>query len=375
MRSDTDTVIGQGLNLSPEPKHRILNLDPEAAKDWITDVKTRFELWAMSGRSSRNGRSNFFEAQRLMRKSFYRDGELFVALSYHNDPALISPLRFTILDPDQIRENGLTWTASGGAPWTQNRDGIIRNADGEETAYKVWKTDPNGITAMTEIHRTGRGGRVMMLHALTDQDYAGQLRGISPLAVCVQDLEHILDFTLSQVNKAIHQDNVTFTIESESDEAAQNPFTYLPPIGAPPGRGPAAGAFGNNPEPPPDAENVTEESVEPVYAPVSHTEINTPGSIGVYSLKGRQKLKPFPSDAFNVFVDAYFSYIAASTGWSIETVIKKFSNNYSASHATLILTWRVAEQLRWELDYYILGPVYEMWLAEEIAAGRISAPG
>jgi capsid protein len=74
-------------------------------------------------------------------------------------------------------------------------------------------------------------------------------------------------------------------------------------------------------------------------------------------------------------VDAYFSYIAASTGWSIETVIKKFSNNYSASRATLILTWRVAEQLRWELDYYVLGPVYEMWLAEEVAAGRISAPG
>ena len=80
IRSDTDTVIGQGLNLSPEPKHRILGLDPEAAKDWITDVKTRVERWAMRGRASRNGRYNFFEAQRLMRKSLYRDGELFVAL-------------------------------------------------------------------------------------------------------------------------------------------------------------------------------------------------------------------------------------------------------------------------------------------------------
>jgi lambda family phage portal protein len=379
IRGDTDTVIGNGLNMSPEPKHRLLGLDPEAAKDWITNVKTRFELWAMSDRASRSGRYNFFQAQRLMRQSLYRDGELFVALSYHNDSALLSPLRFEILDPDQIRENGLTLTASGQALWPQNRDGITHNEDGEETRYKVWKKDRNGLPVMTEIPRVGRSGRLLMLHAITGQDYAGQLRGISPLAVCVQDLENILSFTLAQVDKAITQSNIAFTVESESDEDARDPLAGLASIGGLPGQGAAAGMFGNDPAPPPDAENVTGESLEPVYTPVPHTEVKTPGGIGIFSLKSKQKLKPFPAtapaDAFDVFVDAYFSYIAASTGWSIETVLKKFNNNYSASRATLILTWRAAEQLRWELDYYVLGPIYEMWLAEEIAAGRVSAPG
>ena len=87
----------------------------------------------MDARSCRSGKYNLFQAQRLMCKSSYRDGGLFVALSYHNDPSLLSPLRFEILDPDQIREQGFTWTASGAAFAALNRQGIIRNADGEET--------------------------------------------------------------------------------------------------------------------------------------------------------------------------------------------------------------------------------------------------
>ena len=372
---NVDTVVAQGLNLSPEPKHKILGITAKAAEEWSRDVKTRFELWAMSPRASRSGIYNFYHAQRLMQKSTYRDGELFVNLSYHNDPSLLSPLRFQILDPDQIREAGYTWTATGRSLNTQNKEGIIRNADGEETAYKVWSTDANGLPKMTELPRIGRGGRIMMLHALTGIDYAGQLRGISPLSICVQDLENILDFTLAQVNKAINQSNISFTTESESEDPAVDPFEGLSDLGA----GPAAQQYGSVPVPDPDSQNVTDESLEPVYTEIPHGNFNRPGSYGVFSLPGKQKLKPFPdtspSQAYNVFVDAYFSYIAAATGQSVETVLMKFNQNYSASRATLILTWRIAVQRRWEMDYYILGPIYEMWLAEEIAAGRITAPG
>ena len=206
-------------------------------------------------------------------------------------------------------------------------------------------------------------------------DYAGQLRGVSPFSICIQDLENILDFTLAQVEKAKNQSNIAFTVESETDEPAEDPFKSLSPLGA----GPAARQYGASPEPAPEAESDAEEPLEPVYIEVPHTDFDKPGSVGVFSLKGGQKLKPFPdtspSQQFNVFVDAYFSYIAAALGKSVEETLMKFNANYSASRATLILTWRIAEQRRWEMDYYILGPIYEMWLAEEIAAGRIRASG
>jgi len=386
LERDTDTVVAQGLNISPEPKHQLLGQTPEKAKTWISPTKTSFELWAMSQKANRSGRYNFFQAQRLMNKCLRRDGELFVALSYHNDPSLLSPLRFEIIDPNQIRESGMTWTATGGSMlFAMNREGITRNADGEEVSYKVWTTDANGIPRMTEIPRVGRGGRVMMLHAMTNTDYAGQLRGISPFAICVQDLENILDFTLSVINKSNHQSQIVFTVESETDQPAEDPIeaTQAFRVKQAYGKGKAAKQFGSNPEPAPDAQNVTEESLEPVLEPVytdiPNTNFNKPGSVGILALKGKQKLKPIPdaspSQDFNAFVDGYVAYVAAALGQSIETVLMKFSNNYSASRATLILTWRIAEQRRWEWDYYIGGPIYEMWLAEEIAAGRISCPG
>jgi len=380
LERDVDTVIAQGLNLSPEPKHKLLGLSPEEAKEWISDVKTRFELWAMSQKSNRSARYNFFQAQRLMRKSLFRDGELFVALSYHNDTSLLSPLRFEILDPDQIRESGYTWTANGSNvnPLT-NKEGIIRNSDGEETAYKVWTKDGFGTPREQIIPCVGRSGRVMMLHAMTNNDYAGQLRGISLFATCVQDLEHILDFTLAHVNKAINQSNVAFTVESETDEPAANPLITLPSMKPQLGFGNAAKQFGADPEPAPEAQNVTKESVQPIYTEIEHGNFSKPGSYGVFSLPGKQKLKGFSdttnAQAFNVFVDAYVAYVAASLGESVETVLMRFNSNYSASRATLILTWRIAVQRRWELDYYVLSPIYEMWLAEEIAAGRVNAPG
>jgi capsid protein len=76
-----------------------------------------------------------------------------------------------------------------------------------------------------------------------------------------------------------------------------------------------------------------------------------------------------------MFVDTQVKFISAALGQSIETTLMQFNHNYSASRATLILTWRIAEQRRYNLATYHLDPIYEMWLAEEIAAGRVSCPG
>ena len=53
----------------------------------------------------------------------------------------------------------------------------------------------------------------------------------------------------------------------------------------------------------------------------------------------------------------------------------KFNSNYSASRAGLVMFWRVAVLWREELESDFLNVVYEAWLSEEIATGRISARG
>jgi capsid protein len=216
----------------------------------------------------------------------------------------------------------------------------------------------------------------MMTHGFEPQ-FPGQTRGFSALGVSIHDLVILSVMALAESEKAINQSNIAFTVKSASDEPAQDPFAGIPSVGA--GFGPAVAAFGDNPVPPPGAQNVTEESLQPVYTPVPHTDVTHPGGVGVFNLPGKQELVPFqntaPGTAFNAFVDAQVAYIAAALGQSVETVLMKFSNNYSASRATLILCWRIALQRRYNLSCYHLDPIYEMWLSEEIAAGRVSAPG
>jgi lambda family phage portal protein len=373
---DVDTTVDSGLMLSPECQHEVLGISPEEAERWNSDVALRFDLWAQDRRASITGNLNLYQAQRLWERCLTMDGENFVTLSYFSDSSLLSPLRFGTLDASQIREPAFTWTAGV----IDLHDGIIRNEWGEETAYKIWQQRPGSVMPeMKTVPRIGRGGRIMMTHGYEPQ-FPGQGRGFSPLGVSIHDLEKLSVLALAETEKTINQSNIAFTVKSNSDQPAQDPFSRIGAIGIP-GHGPAAAAFGNTPTPPPGAENVTEESLEPVYTPVAtpHTDIWKLGGVGVFNLPGKQELVPFqntaPGTAFNIFVDSQVAYIAAATGQSVETVLMKFSNNYSASRATLILCWRIALQRRYNLACYHLDPIYEMWLSEEIAAGRVSAYG
>jgi lambda family phage portal protein len=371
---DIDTTVDSGLMLSPECQHEVLGITPDEAERWNSNIAIRFDLWAQNRRSSANGAMNLYQAQRLWERCLAVDGENFVTLSYFSDPSLLSPLRFGALDASQIREAALTWTAG----FLNIADGIVHNEWGEETAYKIWTQGP--VLEMKTVPRVGRGGRIMMTHGYEPQ-FPGQTRGFSPLGVSIHDLEKLSVLALAETEKTINQSNIAFTVKSNSDNPAQDPFARVGAIGSPLGYGPAAAAFGNTPTPPEGAEGVAADSLEPVYTPVetSHTDIWKPGSVGIFNLPGKQELVPFqntaPGTAFNAFVDAQVSYIAAASGQSVETVLMKFSNNYSASRATLILCWRIALQRRYNLACYHLDPIYEMWLSEEIAAGRVSAPG
>jgi len=210
-----------------------------------------------------------------------------------------------------------------------------------------------------------------MLHGY-EPEYAGQGRGYSALTHALQEFENLTSLGLSNIQKAINQASFVMAIENEQQDASQ------------PLAGGVAGPivqYGANPIPPADAQNVTEGSTDPIpnFSAMPEATMTQPGS-GVFgNFKKGDKVK-FLQDTssavqFNVFVETFFSVISASTGYSIETVLKKFNANYSASRATLILCWRVANIQRLDQNSDFDNPVFESWLSEEIAAGRIQAPG
>ena len=367
--SAVDNIVDTGMRLKPVPIPEILGITPEAAEEWAENVAMRFHMWANSKKSDRAAVNTYYQNQRLYQLFKQRDGDVFVRLYYNREKDLFNPLQIEFIDPNQIRGAEFTSTYMQ----TGIDDGIIRDGSGRETGYKIWNFDGlTGKYSETAIPAIGeKSGRIFMLHGY-NPEYAGQGRGYSPLSHILQEFEKITDFRVSTIQKAINQASFIGAIENEEKDPS-NPLA-----------GRVAGPireYGSYPTPDPTAQNVTPESTQPIISwdAMPEATITQPGSVLIGNLRRGDKIKYLqdtsPSQNFDAFISSFFSSIAASTGWSIETVLKKFNNNYSASRATLILCWRVANIQRLEQNSDFDNPIYEMWLSEEIAAGRISAPG
>ncbi len=58
-----------------------------------------------------------------------------------------------------------------------------------------------------------------------------------------------------------------------------------------------------------------------------------------------------------------------------EVLIKKYDSNYTAARSALLDFWRTVRVYRTRFNAQFNQPVYEMWLAEAVAQGRVEAPG
>jgi lambda family phage portal protein len=369
VKSIVDTTVDVGLKLKPTPIPEILGRSPEELEEWSEKTARMFHIWAGDKRSSRNRVNNFYQDQRLYQLFQQRDNDMFVRFHYGRDKDLLNPLQIQFIEPNQIMGHDYT---SSYMQDIRNDDGIIRDQAGREIAYKVWNINSKGEYEKTTVSAIGeKSGRIFMLHGYSPE-YAGQGRGYSKLMHLIQELEDLTNFKHSVIQKAINQASMVAAIENEEQDAS-NPL-----------EGRAAGPikqYGSSPQPSADAQNVTEESLEPVinWETTNEATIRQPGSLLIGNLRRGDKMKYLqdtsPSAQYDKFIDSFFSSICASTGWAIELVLKKFNQNYSASRGTLLLCYRTAQIERDEEIADFCDPVYEMWLSEEIAASRIKCPG
>ena len=369
-----DTTVDSGLTLEPEPDYEVLGITQEAAETWRSQTRAAFHLWAMSKRQHRSQLYNFYQAQHLYAISSERDNDQFARLYYNPSPDLLNPLQFELLDANQIRGDAITATNIIG----KYPDGITRNPDGSEKSYDVWvQNDAYQFEAVT-IPRVGeKSKRTFMLHGFLPV-YPGQGRGYAGLGEIVQDFELIADFALSQAKLATNQSQMVMYVKPSDKNPASNPFESL-------GQQPAgpsvlqAGAPGSMSGVAVNGVTSSPLGAGVAFTPIEEAVLKVPGSMVVANLAEGEALdtvKPTaPSPEFTAFMDGMMSYICSARGMPIEVLKMAFNANYSASRAALLLFWRVVQMRRDHIAADFLDPVYEMWLSEEIAAGRIACPG
>jgi capsid protein len=369
-----DSTIGTGLKLEPSPKFDILGIDADAADAWAADVRERYSLWCKSRNQNRSRGMSWYQAQHLLQLTAERDNDEFVRLYYSQDPNLLNPLQFEVIDANMIRGDAFTVTnVIGRFP-----DGITRNADGSEKAYKIWaqhlsEDEYTYQFEQVDIPRVGeKSGRLFMLHAFS-QEYAGQGRGFSGIGSIVQELELIEDAILATAKKFINQSNLNMFVKPSANNPASNPFEFMLQNAAGPASfalgipGSAGDAIGGIP--------VTTNSVR--YTPLKEATFSA-GGVGVFNLAEGEDLVLPPNDApaqFKEFIMTHLSIIAASKGMPLSLLIIAFNGSYSASRGELLVFEEILKMKRQDFDANLEGPLYEMWLSCEIAAGRVACPG
>ena len=361
IKTNRTNVIGCGLQLKSRINREKLGLTAEEAKVWQRKAEEEFELWAANKRNcDAIGVNNFYTAQQLALASCLVSGDVIILLK-HEEPTALNPygLRFHMIEADRVSTpTNMTAGSTYFSNMTQGKtkdgnrifDGIEVDQNGRILAYWIRNTYPFQQTAdKTEWKRVLAYGETTGLPnvlQVMETERPEQYRGVSYLAQVIEPLLQMRRYTDSELTAAVVESFFTAFIKTEAD-ANENPYNEV----------------GGD-----DIEPVSDDPNEYEMGPGT-INIMKPGEDVVFGDPKR------PAGGFDGFVVAICKQVGAALEIPADLLLKSFNASYSASRAALLEAWKAFKMRReWFVDDFCR-PLYEVWLAEAVARGRIIAPG
>lgn len=349
-----DVVIVDGLRLECSPNADQLGMTPESLDQWSIKTEEKFDQWASSKEESHIEEIlTLYQCQRFAFAGQMRDGEYFGRYHYLDKEGI----KLGFLDPEQI-ENGLT---KSGKP----HEGIIVGPRGQPIGYNVRKTDNTTVV----IPAKTKDGKPLIAHGYMPA-FAGQTRGISELAHCLEEADILTSYQLAELYAAVQQSQMSFYVKPSKDAPATDAGLTELMSGALPQQ---SASLAESPV-------ISEETTnEPYYNELAEISSRQPGAWGLFGLGSGEDLemvkKTSPNLAYPAFIESIAQYLSASWSMPLSVLKMLFSNNYSASRGELQLFWEVVNQWRAEIVSDLLAPLYFVWLENQIARGEIVCPG
>ena len=366
-------VIGTGLTLKASVDREVLGISPHAAE-------MEFRLWAGKKQNcDALGLNNFESLQQLALKSWLLSGDVFALVKrYPATPLNPYSLRLHIVEADRActpSEYGGGVTIGGyvegkipeGKPGAGHKvyDGVEVDGNGRVVAYHISNTYPHQITSEPQkwqrVEAYGaKTGLPNILHIM-DSERPDQYRGVPYLAQVIEPLLQLRRYTESELMAALVQSFFTAWIQTDTD-TSDTPFNEV-------GAGDIAGVPAEvNADGGPLANNISEDDNEYEMGPGTVTHLAPGESVNF----GNPNI---PTAGFETFVKTLCKLIGSALELPYDVLIKEFNSSYSASRGALLEAWEAFKMRRkWFVDDFCQ-PVYEMFLAEAVALGRINAPG
>jgi len=344
-------AVGPGLYLNPQIDADYLGMDQDQAAAWERSVEREFYLWAESDACDYNRTVNFQGLQRLAFLSFLLNGDVFALLPMVRRTG--SPYRTAV----QLIEGDRVCNPDAYDRTRDIREGVERDEKGVDVACWICRGHP-GAAPQTPAESLrqhewirvpyfgARSGRRNVLHIM-EPERIGSRRGVPFLAPVIEDLKQLARYTDAELMAAVIGSMMTVFITSSTPEA--------PPLGEAvtlPGEG--AGA----------------ENEERKLALGNGSILSLDEGENVQTVDPKH-----PADAFDPFVTALSRQIGAALGLPYDVLVKAFNASYSASRGALLEAWKTFRVWRSFFVSSFCQPVYEAWLEEAVALGRVEAPG
>lgn len=338
-------VVGRGLMPKPTIDADMLKISPEKAKELERKISKEWELWAESADCDMARLDNFYELQQLAFLNWLASGDTLALLPVKPRKNQPYDLRVQLIEADRLSSPNNFDTFDN-----QIVGGVEVDADGEVIAYHFSKHHPlsyaNERMEWQRVEAYGkRTGRRNVLHLMC-RERIDQRRGVPFLAPVIEALKQLGRYTDAELVAAVVSGMFTVFIEKTEDKDGE-------PIGS--------GV--------PEDELIDEEDETTLEL--------APGA--VLDLGEGEKAHDInpgrPNKNFTGFVEAVCQQIGAALEIPYELLMKHFTASYSASRGALEEAWKMFKTYRTWLANDFCQPIYEEWLAEAVAKGRVKAPG
>ena len=363
IETQRSNVVGAGLVPSPKIDFKILGLTPAEAKEWQRSTLAEFRLWADSVTCDLYRKNNFWDMQNIALVGELVNGDSF-ALPKYGKPTLNNPytLKIQLIESNRVcsprtySNIGITNAYSLAVKNPQNGNDIINGVEidknGAVMAYWIANRppyDPTNLGNATKWERVvafgPRTGLPLILQ-VSHEDRPEQYRGVPQLAPVIEEILQISRYTRAELTAAIVRSFFTLFFKEGSSGS--------------------------------DIDDVLQSTYQEEKYKLNPNDFKL-GAATMNTLPPGWEIETIDSKSsistYEPFVNTLITMVGAGLNIPAEVIMGKFNSSYSAARGALNQAYAIFKQRRVWFARDFCQPIYEMWLAEAIATGRIKAPG
>ena len=343
MRCRTN-IVGAGLMARPQINAVALGIGEEEADAINADLQTKWEAFFEDPiECDQEATLDGYGLQALALLSAMLNGDAFALTPMELRPGGVNELKIQLIECDRISNK------DGAANTELLVDGVELARGGMPQAYWIRTTHPGDIAQGAGFWQRyeafgGDTGRRRVLHIWSDKDRIGAVRGAPFLAPILEPLKQLERYGSAELMAAVISAMFTVFIEKPAE------------------------AFDTNGDP-----------VAPLQGDGSSPVQIALGEGAVVDLGPGEKANTANPGRPNANFDPFFMSVVTSMGAALELPVDelmlRYQSSYSAARAAMLQAWRMYLVRRSSFVSQFCSPIYALWFDEQVASGRVSAPG